>query len=228
MTKKSSGAAATTTKKVAALCLSVVVSAAVAWSKGCWLPVRLPDWQCVVVSLERHFYASISSGVKQSTRCGGPFWRKSCKAEPKNGCSALVWLDKRRILVSNEPTNCLFLMLNFKQESCEYQLLKSLIWPDRESNPSLTFQLQTLYPLDHWSVNLWNHQRSRWQISSFQNFCSGSTCPSGWTLNGTFCYGILETLTYWANARSLCDNDGGDLVSIHSQAENDFVSTRKY
>ena len=32
------------------------------------------------------------------------------------------------------------LMLNVKQESCEYQFLQSLVWPDRESNPSLSLQ----------------------------------------------------------------------------------------
>ena len=31
-------------------------------------------------------------------------------------------------------------MLNVKQRSCKYQLLWSLVWPDRESNPNLPFQ----------------------------------------------------------------------------------------
>ena len=51
------------------------------------------------------------------------------------------------------------LVLNIKQRSSEYQFLWSLIWPVRESNPSLQFywkiyllstvSISKLYPLDH-------------------------------------------------------------------------------
>ena len=46
-----------------------------------------------------------------------------------------------------------FLLVKVKQRSCEYKFLLSFIWSDRESNPFLPFQLQTLYPLDHWSCS---------------------------------------------------------------------------
>ena len=36
---------------------------------------------------------------------------------------------------------------NVKQGSCEYQFLWYLVWPYRESNSGLPFQLQMLYPL---------------------------------------------------------------------------------
>ena len=48
------------------------------------------------------------------------------------------------------------LLLNVKQDSCEYQFLQFLVWPDRESNSGQPFQLQTLYPRDYWSINLLN------------------------------------------------------------------------
>ena len=35
---------------------------------------------------------------------------------------------------------CLKRKLNVKQSSCEYHLILALIWPDRESNHSLSFQ----------------------------------------------------------------------------------------
>ena len=42
-----------------------------------------------------------------------------------------------------------FLLLNIKWESCEYQFLKFLVWPDRKSNPLSPFQWQTLNLLDY-------------------------------------------------------------------------------
>ena len=45
------------------------------------------------------------------------------------------------------------LMLSVKQGSCEYQFfLKSLVWPDSESNPSLQLKRQTLHTTRHFGA----------------------------------------------------------------------------
>ena len=38
-----------------------------------------------------------------------------------------------------------------RQEICKRQILLCLMWPDRESKPSLPFQKQTLYPFEHFN-----------------------------------------------------------------------------
>ena len=64
------------------------------------------------------------TGVKQSSRCGGLGWRKTCKQNPKK-YSALVWLDRRlgRLPGSYERTS----FLNFC--NCNYILFINLPWP---------------------------------------------------------------------------------------------------
>uniref|UniRef100_A0AC34GSL2 C-type lectin domain-containing protein n=1 Tax=Panagrolaimus sp. ES5 TaxID=591445 RepID=A0AC34GSL2_9BILA len=51
-------------------------------------------------------------------------------------------------------------------------------------------------------------------------------CPSTWTFfNVTgFCYKVVMKEEGWEDARNFCKSVGGDLVSIHSEAENTFVS----
>ena len=53
---------------------------------------------------ERQFTLISHLGPKQSPRCGGPGWRKTCKENPKI-CSALLRLDRRRVPGSYERTN---------------------------------------------------------------------------------------------------------------------------
>ncbi|KAI9537822.1 hypothetical protein NQZ68_022484 [Dissostichus eleginoides] len=49
------------------------------------------------------------------------------------------------------------------------------------------------------------------------------TCPSFWfSFNGR-CYKYIATQTTWAGAELQCLSQGGNLVSIHSRAEEDFV-----
>ncbi|XP_033972235.1 ladderlectin-like [Trematomus bernacchii] len=49
------------------------------------------------------------------------------------------------------------------------------------------------------------------------------TCPSYWfSFNGR-CYKYFNTETTWADAELYCVSQGGNLVSIHSRAEENFV-----
>ncbi|XP_034561087.1 lactose-binding lectin l-2-like [Notolabrus celidotus] len=50
-------------------------------------------------------------------------------------------------------------------------------------------------------------------------------CPMFWyNFNGR-CYKYISTHMTWADAELHCLSQGANLVSIHSQAENDFVKT---
>ena len=55
------------------------------------------------------------------------------------------------------------------------------------------------------------------------------SCPnSAWQLfadNG-FCYLFVETILTWDNAQADCENREANLVSIHSKAEDDFVTSK--
>ncbi|XP_072020013.1 LOW QUALITY PROTEIN: uncharacterized protein [Amphiura filiformis] len=54
-------------------------------------------------------------------------------------------------------------------------------------------------------------------------------CPSGWTKWGTACYYIEETIELgtWDDAQYACNtNRGSNLVSVHSQGENNFLQER--
>jgi hypothetical protein len=50
-------------------------------------------------------------------------------------------------------------------------------------------------------------------------------CPSGYIYNSNFqkCYKFFDYTTTFTNAQAKCVSDGGTLVSIQSQAENDYV-----
>ena len=49
-------------------------------------------------------------------------------------------------------------------------------------------------------------------------------CPQGWVLHGNSCYHVIDTPTLnWSDARTTCQNLGGDLAIIRSQDENDFI-----
>ena len=48
-------------------------------------------------------------------------------------------------------------------------------------------------------------------------------CPSGWTPYWYGCYYFDSTQRSWSSARDNCQSLGGNLVSIHSEAENAAV-----
>ena len=49
-------------------------------------------------------------------------------------------------------------------------------------------------------------------------------CPQHWVLRGNSCYNVIDTPTVrWSDARTTCQNLGGDLAIIRSQDENSFT-----
>jgi hypothetical protein len=49
-------------------------------------------------------------------------------------------------------------------------------------------------------------------------------CPSGWIEFESHCYQFRPNSQNWSRAHSDCMDAGGNLASVHSQAENDFIS----
>ncbi|XP_068203774.1 macrophage mannose receptor 1-like [Palaemon carinicauda] len=54
---------------------------------------------------------------------------------------------------------------------------------------------------------------------------SDKYCPSGWVMNDNRCYYMSEEEKTWQDARKYCQDNLGDLISINSWAEQDFVHT---
>ena len=49
-------------------------------------------------------------------------------------------------------------------------------------------------------------------------------CPQDWVLHGNSCYNVVDTPNVeWSDARTTCQNLGGDLSIIRSQNENNFT-----
>ncbi|XP_078380620.1 C-type lectin domain family 6 member A-like [Oculina patagonica] len=49
-------------------------------------------------------------------------------------------------------------------------------------------------------------------------------CPQGWVHHGNSCYHVINTPTLsWSDARTTCQNLGGDLAIIRSEDENNFT-----
>ena len=49
-------------------------------------------------------------------------------------------------------------------------------------------------------------------------------CPQDWVRHGNSCYHVIDTPTAnWSDARTTCQNQGGDLAIIRSQDENNFI-----
>merc|ERR1719500_1052442 len=48
-------------------------------------------------------------------------------------------------------------------------------------------------------------------------------CGSGWSAFGSHCYRLFEDELEWQDAEKHCRSVGGTLVSIHSQAEDNFI-----
>ena len=49
-------------------------------------------------------------------------------------------------------------------------------------------------------------------------------CPQDWVLHGNSSYHVIDTpILKWSDARTTCQNLGGDLAIIMSESENNFV-----
>jgi len=49
-------------------------------------------------------------------------------------------------------------------------------------------------------------------------------CPKGWSSHGQKCYKLFQNKLSWYDAYFYCRREGGNLVSVHSKAENEFVA----
>ncbi|XP_017294281.1 galactose-specific lectin nattectin [Kryptolebias marmoratus] len=52
---------------------------------------------------------------------------------------------------------------------------------------------------------------------------SCKNCPPGWTSFEGYCYRFVENKMDWADAESRCNSFDGNLVSVLSKAEYDFI-----
>jgi len=50
-------------------------------------------------------------------------------------------------------------------------------------------------------------------------------CPNGWLRFGQNCYKSVSQSVSWSDAESSCNDEGGNLASVHSVEENQFIST---
>ena len=95
---------------------------------------------------------------------------------------------------------------------------------------SILFYSILFYSILFYSIKLAIGSRSV-RSSSFQTHISfpldPKICGLGWILWNTKCYHFgnetSSNILTWMDARAVCRQGGGDLVSIHSQAEQDFV-----
>ncbi|XP_014906843.1 macrophage mannose receptor 1 [Poecilia latipinna] len=80
------------------------------------------------------------------------------------------------------------------------------------------------YDFGHWNDD--NCSNNRKYICKYINANPAPQCDlaSGWRQHGSNCYKFKsETMKSWSAARHDCVEEGGDLVSITSQAENTYV-----
>jgi len=51
-------------------------------------------------------------------------------------------------------------------------------------------------------------------------------CPNSWSwsTHGKKCYKLFQNRLGWYDAEAFCQGEGGNLVSVHSKAENEFVA----
>ncbi|GFO41918.1 macrophage mannose receptor 1 [Plakobranchus ocellatus] len=64
---------------------------------------------------------------------------------------------------------------------------------------------------------------------NMSQFVEASTCPSGWTKSpssGT-CIKFYDDFKTWADARTVCQQDGGDLVTIRDENMSQFVEAQR-
>ena len=53
--------------------------------------------------------------------------------------------------------------------------------------------------------------------------CLQKTCAPGYSGSGDHCYKFVQEAKTWTEARAQCRAERGDLASVHSRAENEFI-----
>jgi hypothetical protein len=56
---------------------------------------------------------------------------------------------------------------------------------------------------------------------------TAAVCRDGWKEFGGHCYKLFSDRLWWEAAENYCQDLGGHLTSVHSQAENDFLQDLK-
>jgi hypothetical protein len=56
---------------------------------------------------------------------------------------------------------------------------------------------------------------------------TAADCPDGWKAFAGHCYKLFSDSLWWEAAENYCQDRGGHLTSVHSQAENDFLQDLK-
>ena len=60
-------------------------------------------------------------------------------------------------------------------------------------------------------------------ITILQSLLFTEQCPESWYEFSSNCYKLLDELLTWQDAEDKCVEYGGNLASIHSSEENDFI-----
>ena len=62
------------------------------------------------------------------------------------------------------------------------------------------------------------------KVFCYLTFSPVAGCPVGWSTRGQKCYKLFRNPLSWHDAEVYCQGEGGNLVSVHSKAENEFVA----
>ncbi|GFO41917.1 C-type mannose receptor 2, partial [Plakobranchus ocellatus] len=115
----------------------------------------------------------------------------------------------------------------------ETQVATFLKWGPRQPNDmniSPYTQGQDCVEIGYWNDASWNDKACK-DTNKFvcekpaMGSDTASTCPSGWTKSpssGT-CIKFYDDFKTWADARTVCQQDGGDLVTIRDENMSQFV-----
>lgn len=76
----------------------------------------------------------------------------------------------------------------------------------------------------NWANNLCIHFTLTMQLFSIHVL--GNSCPKHWSYLAGYCYFFSNDTATWLNARQRCQETGGDLVKVSSDAQNAFVASR--
>merc|ERR1719347_480411 len=83
----------------------------------------------------------------------------------------------------------------------------------------------------HISCRYWSsigecQKNPRYMLQGCKKSCNVcSDCPSGWSAHGFYCYKLFHETKTWKDAEDDCStNHLGHLASVHSEAENNFIS----
>ena len=63
-------------------------------------------------------------------------------------------------------------------------------------------------------------------MSLYHVFLEFGSCEGTQIAHGSYCYSFHSSAYSWSSASSICRENGGDLISIHSPVEQAFFSLK--